>query len=199
MVEQVLHLEVVRRCGEASPIDLIDGLAAALKFSRRDTHDWTGRTLAFLAGLRGAKSPSYAQHALAEADCRNRRARHIVYGHTHQHEIVPLDASHADGYVLSQTYFNAGTWRRSFQPTQTIAGHTAGCQRQLSVLTFYQSDNGGRALKRGPARCPNDNDIAAKHRAASRCPHRCGAVPQRRGLPLHGSGVLAGLRTGSDR
>lgn len=141
MVEQVLHLEIVRRHAEASPIDLVDGLAAALKFSRRDTHDWTGRTLAWLAGLRGAKTESYAQHALAEADCRNRRARHIVYGHTHQHEIVPLDASHADGYVLSQTYFNAGTWRRSYRPTQTAAGnHELVASDNFSLLAFYQND-----------------------------------------------------------
>jgi hypothetical protein len=141
MVEQVLHLEIVRRISQSSPIDLVDGLAAALKFGRRDTHDWTGRTLAFIAGLRGAKSASYAQHALAEADCRNRRARHIVYGHTHQHEIVPLDASHADGYVLSQTYFNAGTWRRCYLPTQTVAGHhELVANDSFSVLTFYQAD-----------------------------------------------------------
>ena len=147
MVEQVLHLEVVRRHAEASPIDLIDGLAAALKFARRDTQDWTGRTLAFNAGLRGAKTASYAQHALAEADCRNRRARHIVYGHTHQHEIVPLDASHADGYVLSQTYLNAGTWRRCYHPTQTIAGsHELVASDTFTMLAFYQEDErSGRA------------------------------------------------------
>jgi hypothetical protein len=147
MVEQVLHLEIVRRISQSSPIDLVDGLADSLKFSRQSSHDGPSRTLAFVAGLRGAKTQSYAQHALAEADCRNRRARHIVYGHTHQHEIVPLDASHADGYVLSQTYFNAGTWRRCYQPTQTIAGHhELVASDSFSVLTFYQADErSGRA------------------------------------------------------
>jgi hypothetical protein len=149
MVEQVLHLEIVRKISETSPIDLIDCLTAALKFARRDTQDWTGRTLAFIASLRGAKSESYAQHALAEADCRNRRARHIVYGHTHQHEIVPLDASHADGYVLSQTYFNAGTWRRCYRPTQTVTGnHELVASDTFSMLAFYQDDErNGRAYE----------------------------------------------------
>jgi hypothetical protein len=141
MVEQMLHLEVVRRMAGASPVDLIDGLAAALKFSRRDSQNWMGRTLAFLASLRGARSLSYAAHAMAEADFRNRRARHIVYGHTHQHEIVPLDASHADGYVLNQTYFNAGCWRRCYQPTQMLAGtHELVCAENFSLLCFYQGD-----------------------------------------------------------
>lgn len=141
MVEQLLHLEIVRKHSSNSPVDLIDGLAAALKFGCRDSHDWTGRTLAWLTGLRGATSCSYAGHAMAEADFRNRRARHIVYGHTHAYEVIPLDASHADGYVLNQTYFNAGTWRRTYQPTQI----KSGCREFIandcfSLLTFYQGD-----------------------------------------------------------
>src|SRR5207237_10292814 len=58
MVEQMLHLEIIRRLASASPVDLIDGLAAALKFSRRDSQNWVGRTLSFMAGLRGAGSMS---------------------------------------------------------------------------------------------------------------------------------------------
>jgi hypothetical protein len=141
MVEQMLHLEIVRRLCGVSNIDLMDGLAAALKFGRRDSQNWIGRTIAFMNGLRGASSMSFAQQAMAEADFRNRRARHIVYGHTHQAEIIPLDASHADGYMLSQTYFNAGTIRRCYQPTQLAAGNdellASDC---FTLLCFYQGD-----------------------------------------------------------
>ena len=141
MAEQLLHLEIVRKCCAASSAEMLDGLAAALKFSRRDSADWTGRTLAFLNGLRGAASPSYAMHALAEADFRNRRARQIVYGHTHCHEILPLDASHADGYVLNQTYLNAGTWRRVYRPTQALqASHEFIAADSFTLLAFYQGD-----------------------------------------------------------
>ena len=141
MVEQLLHLDIVRTCAAACSADMIDGLSAALKFGRRDTADWTGRTLNFLSSLRGTTNQSYAMHALAEADFRNRRARHIVYGHTHQHEIVPLDASHADGYVLNQTYFNAGTWRRVYRPTQALQGcHEFIAADCFTLLAFYQAD-----------------------------------------------------------
>ena len=149
MVEQVLHLEIVRRLASASPIDLIDGLSSALKFASRDSQSWIDRTLGFTNALRGAGNGSYAAQAMAEADFRNRRARHIVYGHTHQHEIVPLDASHADGYVLTQTYFNAGTFRRSYLPTQMLAGHheLSACD-SFSLLAFYQGDErSGRAYE----------------------------------------------------
>jgi len=141
MVEQMLHLEITHRLASTSSIDVIDGLAAALKFSRRDSQNWMGRTMNFLANLRGTSNMSYAGHALSEADFRNRRARHIVYGHTHQHEIMPLDASHADGYVLHQTYFNAGSWRRCYQPTPMLAGTSElTCCDAFSLLAFYQGD-----------------------------------------------------------
>jgi hypothetical protein len=141
MVEQVLHLEIVRQMTATCSVDVIDGLAAALKFARRDTHNWIGRTLNFVNSLRGAASTSYAPQAIAEADFRNRRARHIVYGHTHQPETVPLDASHADGYVLTQTYFNAGCCRRSYQPMQMLTGsHELAACDTFSLLCFYQGD-----------------------------------------------------------
>jgi hypothetical protein len=141
MVEQMLHLNVIQNMAETCPVDLIDGLAAALKFSRRDSHNWINRTLCFVNDLRGAASTSYAQHAITEPDFRNRRARHIVYGHTHLAETVPLDASHADGYVLNQTYFNAGCCRRSYQPTQMLTGsqELAACDA-FTLLCFYQND-----------------------------------------------------------
>jgi len=149
MVEQLLHLEIVRRLASASSIDLIEGLSAALKFGSRDSQNWIGRTMAFVNGLRGQAGCSYAAHAMAEADFRNRRARHIVYGHTHQQEVIPLDASHADGYVLTQTYFNAGTFRRCYTPTQMLAGHhELSASDCFTLQAFYQGDErSGRAYE----------------------------------------------------
>ena len=69
-----------------------------------------------------ASERSYHAHALAEQDFRNRRAKHVVYGHSHAAEIVPLDASYAEGYVLDQMYFNTGTWRRVYGLTRLASG-----------------------------------------------------------------------------
>lgn len=149
LVDDMLQLEIVQQWNRQSPLDLVEGLAAALKFSRRSSSDWTGRTIAWVNSLRGAGSDSYAAHALAEPDFRNRRARHIVYGHTHSHQIVPLDASHADGYVLNQTYLNAGTFRRTYQATQAVAGqHEFIASDTFTLLGFYQGDErGGRSYE----------------------------------------------------
>lgn len=145
VADELLSLAIVQQPSLCSVSDLIDGLAGALKFSKRDSTDWTGKTLRWLASLRGAKSDSYLLHAMAEPDFRNRRARHMVYGHTHTHEITPLDASHADGYVLSQTYFNAGTWRKVYRPTQALGQQEFAAAESISLLSFYQEDErGGR-------------------------------------------------------
>jgi UDP-2,3-diacylglucosamine pyrophosphatase LpxH len=141
LVDDLLELEIIRQRSRWTPADVIDGLAGALMFSKRDSSHWMQRTLRWQETLRGASSQSYVAHALAEADLRNRRARHIVYGHTHHHEAIPLDASHADGYVLNQSYVNAGTWRRTYSPTQVAAAtQEFVASETFSLLAFYQAD-----------------------------------------------------------
>ncbi len=95
----------------------------------------------WMNSLRGARSGSYCEHALAEPEFRNRRARHIVYGHTHQPETVPLDASFADGFVLNLVYFNTGTWRRVYQPTHLgPADHEFIPAENMTFLAFFEGD-----------------------------------------------------------
>ena len=103
----------------------------------------------WLARLRGVKSDSYFAHGLAEEDFRNRRARNIVYGHTHRPENVPLDASYADGYVLNQMYFNSGTWRRVYHPTEWGPNDREFIPTEcLTFLAFYCADErGGRPFE----------------------------------------------------
>jgi len=119
----------------------VDGLARVLKFSKRLSIGWGSSIVEWLQRLRGAKGDSYSHHALTEQDFRNRRARHIVYGHTHLAETVPLDASYAEGYVLDQVYFNSGTWRRVHRQTRLApAGHEFIASDAMTYLAFFASD-----------------------------------------------------------
>lgn len=149
MVDQVLCLDALRRLGGIAAGELTDELAAALKIGRRDGQASLQRALALVERVQGTRGLSLVTHALSEADFRNRRARHIVYGHTHQPEMVPLDASHADGFVLNQTYFNAGSWRRRYQPTQMLVGQPElAVSESFTLLCFYQGDErGGRTYE----------------------------------------------------
>src|SRR5262249_40414327 len=67
----------------------MSGLEDALRFSKRISIGWASRIVGWLQELRGQGSDSYYSHALAEAEFRNRRAKYIVYGHTHAAETVP--------------------------------------------------------------------------------------------------------------
>ncbi|HRF00029.1 MAG TPA: hypothetical protein PLI18_05895 [Pirellulaceae bacterium] len=140
-IEAFLDLEPIRNQNHLSPVDLVDGLSRALKFSHRRIGDWAARTESWLAELRGVAEGSYASHAASEPDYRNRRARHIVYGHTHQAETVPLDASFVETHVLNQIYFNLGTWQPTQLPTRR-PGATAEFVpfEPLTLAAFYQAD-----------------------------------------------------------
>ncbi|QDU94862.1 metallophosphoesterase family protein [Lignipirellula cremea] len=146
LVDEFLELEMVRDRDTWSPFDVVDGLQLALKFSKRLSIGWAGKTTAWMHSLRGAKSESYYEHALSEQDFRNRRARHIVYGHTHNPETIALDASYADGYVLNQSYFNSGTWRRIHRPAAFAPGdHEFVPSDAMTYIAFFQGDErGGR-------------------------------------------------------
>jgi hypothetical protein len=139
--EACLAMDVAAHGTMARRHDLRDAMARALLFARRPASGWAEKVAAWLSSLRGTSGDSYVVHALAEPEFRNRRARHVVYGHTHHAEIAPLEASHADGYALPQIYFNTGTWRRVYRPTHSPAverefvGHET-----LNLLAFYQGD-----------------------------------------------------------
>jgi hypothetical protein len=146
LADQLLQQPHLQPGGGLTSLNMIDPLAAALLFTHKLSLGWATATRNWLCSLRGATTSSWYQHALAEPDYRNRRARHIVYGHTHRAETVPLDASYADSVVLQQMYFNAGAWRRVFEPTHSVAGeHEFIAADTFSFLTFFQGDErGGR-------------------------------------------------------
>ncbi len=146
LADRFLDLDFVRKHDTWSPFDAVDGLGRVLKFSKRLSIGWASSIIELYQKLRGRDESSYYPNALAEQEFRNRRAKHIVYGHTHAAETIPLDASFAEGFVLNQTYFNSGTWRRVHRATQfTAAEHEFIPSENMTYLSFFQGDErGGR-------------------------------------------------------
>lgn len=146
---------------------------SALKFSKRLSLGWAGKVTGWLHSLRGSEGGSYFQHALTEQDFRNRRARNIVYGHTHHAEAVPLDASYADGYVLNQMYFNSGTWRRVLDQTRWMTSeHEFIPTESMSILSFFFGDErGGRPFETWTGTLATVGDSATHRVDAGRRPH----------------------------
>jgi UDP-2,3-diacylglucosamine pyrophosphatase LpxH len=149
LVDEFLALDLVRRRDTWLPFDVVDGLSAVLRFSGHLGFGWSTKVGGFLQSLRGAASDSYYSHALVEQDFRNRRARHIVYGHTHAAEMIPLDASYADGFVLNQVYFNSGTWRRVQRSTVAAPQEQEFIPSEsLAISAFFQADErAGRSFE----------------------------------------------------
>lgn len=173
LVDEFLALPIVREHDTWSPFDIVDGMERALKFSKRLSIGWAGKITNWLQGMRGAGGDSYYEHALAEQDFRNRRARHIVYGHTHQAESVPLDASYADGYVLNQMYFNSGTWRRVLQQTRAASSEFEFIPAEaLSFLSFFYGDErGGCPFETWSGTLATAGDVAMHRVDAGRTSH----------------------------
>ncbi|MCC7083375.1 MAG: hypothetical protein IT427_00030 [Pirellulales bacterium] len=141
LADRFLQLDFVRSRDTWNPVDLVDGLQRVLKFSRRLSMGWASAIVNWLHGLRGSQEASYYRHALTEQDFRNRRAKHVVYGHTHHAESVPLDVSYAGDAVLNQVYFNSGTWRRVHRPTNWAAAeHEFIPADSMTFLSFFTDD-----------------------------------------------------------
>ncbi len=141
LVEEFLEIDFVRNRDTWSSADLVDGLERSLRFSKRVAIGWAAAVTEWINKVRGASEQSYWRHAVTEPDFRNRRAKHIVYGHTHFAETVPLDASFAEGFVLNQMYFNAGTFRRVHQRTQLApTDHEFIAQDTMNYTVFFQGD-----------------------------------------------------------
>lgn len=164
LTDEFLDLKFVRERDTWSPNDLVDNLQRALKFSQQISTGWASNVVSWMHEMCGAGEGSYYRHALAEQDFRNRRAMHIIYGHTHDAECIPLDASHVDGNVLNQSYFNSGTWRRVLRQTMlSPQEHEFIPADVMTYLAFYRGDErGGRPFETWTGTlgmCPSDSTM----------------------------------------
>ena len=81
---------------------------------------------------------SFAEHALNEPAFLNDSARFIVYGHTHHHEIVPLDTWQN---TQNQLYFNSGTWHSYYDlAVRNLREQKFIPYQAITYLTFYKED-----------------------------------------------------------
>ena len=92
--------------------------------------------------------PSY-KDAGREPALRNREARYVAYGHTHEYDFVPLRATRDLNISGAQVYFNSGTWRpyhelTRLHPTKLeFVGYEV-----MSYIAFYKEDErGGRPFE----------------------------------------------------
>jgi len=141
LCDQFLHLDVVREEDKAYKFDIVDALQLLLKISRRTSFETVNDIVVWVHNRLHENERSLAGHALQEPAFLNNSARFVVYGHTHHHEIVPLDSDGEPPNEQDQFYINSGTWRSYYSLAVKDPEEQKFVRYQtLTYLTFYKDD-----------------------------------------------------------
>ena len=141
LCDEFLQMQVVREADKTFQFDIVDALELIVKISQRTSFNTINDLIIWLRDKMWNEEISFAKHALREPAFLNDTARYIVYGHTHHHEIISLDAEGQMPYPNSQVYLNSGAWHSYFDLAikdpleQKFIPYQA-----LTYLTFYKDD-----------------------------------------------------------
>jgi hypothetical protein len=135
--DEFLANAYVREADKAFQFDLVDAMELVVKISKRASFKTINDLVMWIREKMWEGEISYASHALREPAFLDGSARYIAYGHTHHHEIIPLDAG-APPEQTSQIYFNSGTWHSYYD----LAVRKPEAQKfvpyqSMTYLTFY--------------------------------------------------------------
>ena len=142
LVTEFLELDFVRGMENRwNPFDNVDELALVLKLTRWTSIENFNKVILLIKKRLFRDDQSFAKHAIKEKAFTSRQADYIVYGHTHHHEIIPLDAYQQDGKDNYQFLVNTGTWRSYFDLTRYHPEQQKFLPYQLmSYLAFFTGD-----------------------------------------------------------
>ncbi len=139
LCDQFLQLDFVREQDRAFKLDIVDALELVLKISKRTSFETIDDLVIWVHKKLHDNERSLAENALQEPAFLNNSARFIVYGHTHHHEIVPLDSDGEPPNELNQFYFNSGTWRSYYDLAVKDPRDQKFVRYQtFTYLTFYK-------------------------------------------------------------
>ncbi|MEM7354395.1 MAG: hypothetical protein AAF657_26550 [Acidobacteriota bacterium] len=111
VADDFLQVDFVRAHDKPWRFDIVDGLQAGLKLAGGFSLEKIGNLALKYYKKAGNTEESYYKSALEEEHFRNGAAQFVVYGHTHDYEVVPLVREH-DSHFHHNLYINSGTWRR---------------------------------------------------------------------------------------
>jgi hypothetical protein len=126
--------------------DIIDLLQVSLQLSSH----LPKKTLEKMADLKEKWFPDdaaggYDRHAFAEPRVRSGEASFVLYGHTHDYLMVPMDQMPLpNGLFQDKVYFNTGTWRNTWNKVKFDPGKREfiGWHVLTYVAVFKATENG---------------------------------------------------------
>lgn len=147
--DEFLALPFVQKDNKPFKLDLVDGLELALHLTDRFSFKTIDEIVVWVRKKFNSDEITFARHALKEQAFLDRAAKFVVYGHTHHHEIVPLDSYPGVSQPASQIYINSGTWHTYFDLAVYKPEEQKFIPYQvLTYLTFYKdNERGGRRFE----------------------------------------------------
>lgn len=141
LVERFIDLDFVRSHDQKFKFDIVDAMEGILHLSKGLPFETLNRMMGWMGEKLWGNQVSIAKHALEEEAFKKRAARYIVYGHTHFHEVVPLDTSLLNDEIFDQIYMNSGTWHSYHNLTlHDPSQHKFIGMQVMTYLTFFQDD-----------------------------------------------------------
>jgi UDP-2,3-diacylglucosamine pyrophosphatase LpxH len=123
--------------------DIVDELKVALQLSSH-TSKWMLEKLIALKNRFFHDRPDggYLAHAWAESKICSGQAKYALYGHTHDHLMIPMGLAPAHGGgIEDKVYFNTGTWRQTWNKTACDSGRREFVGwKVLTYIAFYNKD-----------------------------------------------------------
>jgi len=139
---EFLNLDIVRAADQRFKFDAVDAMQLLLQLTKRTSFKTIDDIVIWVREKFMSGNITFAHNALKETAFLDRSAQFIVYGHTHHHEIVPLDSYPGiKKSPTNQIYFNSGTWHTYYD----LAVYKPRDQKfisyqVLSYVTFFKDD-----------------------------------------------------------
>ena len=142
LADEFLNLPFVRaQDNRLNPIEPFDFLSTALKLSINIPFKPLANIVTRIKQIVWGSQVSYARYAIKENTFKNRSARYIIYGHTHRHEVIPLDSTRVGGLVVDQVYINSGTWHALHDlTTNNPYKKMFIAHKVMTYLAFFKND-----------------------------------------------------------
>lgn len=150
LAEEFIDLPFVRERDRPLRLDDVDTLQATLHLSAGFSFSGLARLATFIQQRVWKGDSSYARHAPKEPAYLDGAVDHVVYGHTHHHEVVPLDIRREGERAIPRFYLNAGTWHAIHQRTLSegmVAPQFAYYQVMTYLAFFTPEERGGRPFE----------------------------------------------------
>ena len=132
----------VRAANKRFRLDIVDMLQLGINiFDKFSFQSMDNLALFIRKKFRAGDEILFCGHALKEEAFKEGNTQFVVYGHTHHHEIVPLDSVLSTPRPTNQMYLNSGTWHTYFDLAINKPEQKKFVPYQvLTYLAFFKDD-----------------------------------------------------------